>query len=150
MTGKDFYLKMIFITKNPDETLKLGNKIGSVVKPGSIIALRGDLGAGKTLLTKGIAIALNINEDVTSPTYNIVCEYSGKMPLYHMDLYRISDSEEFEMLGVDNLLFGNGISVIEWCERIDDYLPEDIINITLKRNSNDESREIIIEGLKFE
>lgn len=131
----------------PQDTLDIGKRIGDSVKPGDIIALRGDLGAGKTVITKGIALALNINEDVTSPTYNIVCEYSGRIPLYHMDLYRIEGSEEFEMLGVDDLVFGNGVSVIEWSERIEDYLPEDHIIINITRNPEDESRDITIKGL---
>lgn len=87
-----------------------------------------------------------MKEYVTSPTYNIICEYSGSMPLYHMDLYRIADSEEFEMLGVDEMLFGDGVCVIEWSERVEDYLPEDIITITLDRQEDD-SRIISIEGL---
>ena len=138
---------MDFITKNHSETFKLGERIGKSVKPGNIIALEGALGVGKTVLTKGIASALLIKEDVTSPTYNIVCEYTGSMPFYHMDLYRISDIEEFEMLGVDNLLFGEGLTVIEWSERIEGNLPEDIITITIQRNSNDESRKISIIGM---
>ncbi|OQY41022.1 MAG: tRNA (adenosine(37)-N6)-threonylcarbamoyltransferase complex ATPase subunit type 1 TsaE [Spirochaetaceae bacterium 4572_7] len=138
---------MNFITKSHNETFQLGEKIGKLAQPGNIIALKGDLGAGKTVLTKGIASALSIKEDVTSPTYNIVCEYTGSIPLYHMDLYRISDIEEFEMLGVDNLLFGKGLSVIEWSERIEGNLPEDIITITILRNSNDESRDISIIGM---
>lgn len=133
----------------PQETLNIGKRVGNSVKPGDIIALKGDLGAGKTVITKGIALALDINEDVTSPTYNIVCEYSGRIPLYHMDLYRIEGSEEFEMLGVDDLLFGNGVSVIEWSERIEDYLPEDHIVIDIERNADDESRNISIKGLEI-
>lgn len=140
---------MIFNSKTPGETLDIGTKVGKSVKEGDIIALKGDLGAGKTLLTKGMALALNINEDVTSPTYNIVCEYSGDIKLNHMDLYRISDIEEFEMLGVDNLLFGKDVTVIEWCERIEGYLPDDIITITITRDPADESREINIQGLKL-
>lgn len=139
---------MTLVSKTTVETLEIGKRIGNSVKPGAIIALRGDLGAGKTVLTKGIALALEIKEDVTSPTYNIVCEYSGRLPLYHMDLYRIEGSEEFEMLGVDDLLFGNGVSVIEWSERIEDYLPEHIV-ITITRDSSDESRTIKLEGLEI-
>lgn len=140
---------MTIKTLTPQETLDIGTKLGNAIKPGDIIALKGDLGVGKTVITKGIAIALDINEDVTSPTYNIVCEYSGRIPLYHMDLYRIEGSEEFEMLGVDDLLFGTGLSVIEWSERIEDYLPEDYITVEIIRNPKDESRKIIITGIEI-
>ena len=138
---------MILTTKTADETFNIGMEIGEKLVPGDIVALKGDLGAGKTVITKGIASALNIKEDVTSPTYNIVCEYSGSLPLYHMDLYRISDIEEFEMLGVENLIYGQGITVIEWSERILEYLPSEIITISILRDKNNETREIEITGL---
>lgn len=137
---------MEVVTTSPEETLELGKKLGNVLKPGDIIALKGPLGAGKTAITKGIALSLDIIEDVTSPTYNIICEYNGKIPLYHMDLYRISDYDEFEMLGVDHLVFGQGITIIEWSERIIDELPEDIITITITRNETDDSRSFNIQG----
>lgn len=140
---------MTIISTDAKETFKIGERVGLKVKPGDIIALKGDLGAGKTLLTKGLASALEIKEDVTSPTYNIVCEYNGKLKLNHMDLYRISDIDEFEMLGVDNLLFSNDVTVIEWSERIEDYLPEDIISITMERDPNNENRNITITGMEL-
>ncbi|MBN2618159.1 MAG: tRNA (adenosine(37)-N6)-threonylcarbamoyltransferase complex ATPase subunit type 1 TsaE [Spirochaetales bacterium] len=140
---------MKFFTNNSNETLKLGKKLGLALKPGAIIALNGDLAAGKTVLAKGIALALEIKEDVTSPTYNIVCEYSGILPMYHMDLYRISDYDEFEMLGVDHLLYGKGITIIEWSERILDELPENIININITRVDNTDKRIIDIEGIEL-
>lgn len=134
-------------TTSPEETLELGEKIGKILKEGNIIALKGSLGAGKTALTKGIALSLDILEDVTSPTYNIICEYNGRIPLYHMDLYRISDYDEFEMLGVDHLVFGKGVTIIEWSERIIDELPEDIITITITRDEKSDHRIFDIEGL---
>lgn len=127
--------------------MDFGFKIGKKLKPGDIVALNGDLGAGKTTITKGIARALGISEDVTSPTYTIVSEYEGALPLYHMDMYRIEGIEEFEMLGVDELLFGQGVSLIEWSERIAEYLPEDgkAINISI---NGDGSRSITLEGIE--
>lgn len=138
---------MIYTTTTPEETLSLAIKIGHKLKKGDILALNGDLGAGKTVFAKGIAIALEIKEDVTSPTYNIICEYNGLIPFYHMDLYRISDYDEFEMLGVDHLLFGDGIVVIEWCERIIDELPDNIIVIDIERSQESNIRTITIKGL---
>lgn len=138
---------MKYITKSPEETLKLATMIGTKLRAGDIIALNGSLGAGKTVFAKGIALALDIKENVTSPTYNIICEYSGNLPLYHMDLYRISDYDEFEMLGVDHLLFGKGITVIEWSERIIDELPDSLITIDIIREEESDVRTINIEGI---
>lgn len=136
------------ITHSPEETIQLGIEIGKRVKPGNIIALKGNLAAGKTTITKGIAISLNIKDEITSPTYTLISEYYGKMPLYHMDMYRIDSVEEFEMLGVDEMLFGSGLSVIEWSERIEEYLPEDHIVIDLQREE-DGRRIVTIEGLEL-
>jgi len=136
------------ICKTHDETFNIGLKLGAKVKPGQIITLNGDLGAGKTVLAKGIGQSLEVKEDITSPTYNIICEYSGKIPYYHMDLYRISDYDEFEMLGVDHLLFGEGVTVIEWSERIQEYLPDDIIKIVINVDS-DNNRILNIQGVEI-
>lgn len=136
------------ITNSPKDTVNLGRIIGSLVKPGDIIALKGNLAAGKTTLTKGIALSLGIEEEVTSPTYTIVGEYAGRLPLYHMDMYRIESTEEFEMLGIDHLLYGNGVSVIEWSERIEEFLPENHIVIDIQRKE-DGSREISIRGIEI-
>lgn len=139
-------MKLERTTTTPGETIKLGIEIGKKLHPGDIIALKGNLAAGKTTITKGIAISLEIEDEITSPTYTLISEYSGMMPLYHMDMYRIENSEEFEMLGADELLYGSGVSVIEWSERIEDYLPKNHIAIDIQRQEND-SRIITIEGL---
>ena len=135
-----------FISNSFLETVEIGRKIGKTLQAGDIICLEGDLGAGKTSLTKGIAQSLNIEEEITSPTYTIISEYPGKYKLFHMDLYRIDSSEEFEMIGADEILFSDGISIIEWSERIEDYLPDEkkIINITIQENG---SRKIILTGM---
>jgi len=141
-------LKHNRITNSSEETIELGREIGNYIKPGDIIALKGNLAAGKTTITKGIAISLKIEDEITSPTYTLISEYYGKMPLYHMDMYRIESIEEFELLGVDEMLFGSGVSVIEWSERIEEYLPEDHIIVDIQRQ-DDESRIVTIEGIEL-
>ncbi|MDR1128673.1 MAG: tRNA (adenosine(37)-N6)-threonylcarbamoyltransferase complex ATPase subunit type 1 TsaE [Treponema sp.] len=106
------------ITRSPEETAKLGEKLARHLKAGTVIALRGTLGTGKTCLAKGIARGLGVKETVTSPTYTIICEYEGTVPFYHIDAYRLSGDEEFEALGAEDLLYGEGVTVIEWSERI--------------------------------
>jgi tRNA threonylcarbamoyladenosine biosynthesis protein TsaE len=119
-----------FVSSSPEETFAFGKKIGQLLGPGSIVALKGNLGAGKTVFTKGIALALGISEEITSPTYTIISEYEGKNPLYHMDAYRLSGDDEFRLLGAEDMLFGKGITVIEWPERLRS-LPEDIFMVEI-------------------
>ncbi len=128
--------------------ISLGKKISSVTAPGMIIALDGGLAAGKTTLTKGIAEGLGIKKTVTSPSFTIINEYhDGRIPLYHMDLYRLDNLEEFYLLGADELLYGNGLSIIEWSEKAGDLLPEDIIRIVIEIKSGGER---IVELTGFE
>lgn len=141
-------MNYIRTTLTAEDTIQLGIDIGKKIKKGDIIALKGNLAAGKTTITKGIALALDIDDEITSPTYTLISEYPGKIPLYHMDMYRIDSIEEFEMLGVDELLFGNGVSVIEWSERIEEYLPEDHIVINIQRQK-DGSRNITVKGIEL-
>jgi len=135
-------------SNSAEETINTGIEIGSKLKAGDIVALKGNLAAGKTTITKGIALSLGIEEEVTSPTYTLISEYEGKIPLYHMDMYRIESIEEFEMLGADDLLFGKGVSVIEWSERIEEYLPEDHIVIDIQRQ-DDGKRHITVKGMEI-
>ena len=127
---------MQYISHNTEETIEIGKKIGQMCKSGTVISLRGSLGAGKTVIAKGIAKALNIDEAIVSPTFTIIQEYKGTLPLYHMDLYRISGCDEFEMLGGEEMLYGNGVTLIEWSEKIEEMLPEDtiFIDITIEEN----------------
>ncbi len=136
------------ISHSAQETINVGIQIGKLLKPGNIIALKGNLAAGKTTFTKGIAISLGITDEVTSPTYTLISEYEGYIPLYPMDRYRIDSIEEFELLGADEMLFGHGISIIEWSERIEEYLPENHIIIDIQR-MEDETRNISIKGLNL-
>jgi tRNA threonylcarbamoyladenosine biosynthesis protein TsaE len=134
------------ITTTPEETVRVGQELGERLAPNTVIALRGDLGAGKTTLVKGIARGLGIEEEITSPTFVIISEYSGRLPLFHMDLYRISGIDEFVDLGAEELFFSGGITVIEWSERIRSILPPDCIRITLAFDSDPSKRVIAAEG----
>ena len=135
-------------TTTPEETLRFGEELGKELTPNTVIALQGDLGAGKTTLVKGIARGLNIEEEITSPTFVIISEYPGRLPLYHMDLYRISGIDEFLDLGAEELFYSGGITVIEWSERIRSILPPDCIRITLTFDSDPAKRIISEEGME--
>jgi tRNA threonylcarbamoyladenosine biosynthesis protein TsaE len=132
---------LTFITHSPEETIKLGEKIGSKLVKGDVIAMQGTLAAGKTTITKGIAKALGIDDTITSPTFCLISEYYGKMPLYHMDVYRLEGGEDFVNLGTDDMLYGDGVSIIEWSEKIMSELPKK--TIILKITPKDDGSRII-------
>lgn len=136
-----------FETHSFEETVEVGQKLGNILKPGDVIWLSGDLGTGKTALTNGIAKALGINSYITSPTFNLVNEYEGRLPLYHFDVYRISDPDEMFDIGFDEYINNNGVTVIEWGEQISDILPSEIIRITIEKNLQKglDVREITVE-----
>ena len=134
-----------FKTKTAEETIELGKKIGSLLKKGDIIAMQGTLAAGKTTITKGIAQALEIKDNITSPTFCLISEYEGKMPLYHMDVYRLDGAEDFAGLGTEDMLYGNGVSIIEWSEKVMSELPKKTIILRLDPQE-DGSRIITIEN----
>lgn len=140
----------MYISNSADETRRIAAEITKKLKPGSVICMYGDLGAGKTAFVQGMAQALGIDEPVTSPTFTIVNEYYGTLPLYHFDVYRIGSSEEMYETGFDEYINGNGICVIEWAELIEDILPEDSICITIRKNieKGENYREIIVKGCK--
>ena len=132
---------LTFTTSSAEETISLGEKIGKLLKKGDIIAMQGTLAAGKTTITKGIAKALGITETITSPTFCLISEYQGTMPLYHMDVYRLDGTEDFINLGTDDMLYGDGVSIIEWSEKIMDELPSN--TIVLKITPQDGSKRLI-------
>lgn len=138
-----------YISNSAADTQKIAAELVNTLTPGSVICMYGDLGAGKTAFVQGMAVALGIDEPVTSPTFTIVNEYYGKMPLYHFDVYRIGSSDEMFEIGFDEYIDGDGISVIEWAELIEDMLPEDRINITILKNmeKGEDYREIKVEGI---
>jgi len=139
---------MEFLTNFPGETEAIGAALGKILPPGSIIAYRGDLGAGKTAFTRGLARGLGCTELVTSPTYTIVNEYpGGRCPLFHFDMYRLRSSDDLWDIGWEDYLDRNGICAVEWSENVADAL-EDPITITIKK-LGEESRRITIVGGDF-
>jgi len=135
---------MILSTCSPEETIKLGTYIGSLLRKGDVLALQGTLAAGKTTITKGIALGLDITENVTSPTFTLISEYSGRLPLYHMDVYRLDSVEDFINLGVDEMLYGDGVCIIEWSEKVMSELPANAILIHIE-TMQDGSRRIAVD-----
>ena len=118
-------------TTSLEQTQDIAYKIGKWVSNGMILTLEGDLGAGKTTFTKGLAKGLGINRNVNSPTFNIIKEYQGRIPLYHMDVYRLESGGDD--IGLDDYLFGDGVCVIEWASRIEDLLPMERLDIKIFR-----------------
>jgi tRNA threonylcarbamoyladenosine biosynthesis protein TsaE len=116
------------------ETLAIGVQFGKAVQAGSVICMRGDLGVGKTVFTKGFAIGLGIDEHITSPTFTIVNEYNGRIPFYHFDVYRISDPDEMYDIGYEEYFFGDGVCLVEWAELIDELIPKDVTWITIEKD----------------
>lgn len=146
-----------FKTENPEETQTLGEKLGKTLKRGDIIALVGDLGTGKTCLTQGIARGVGIASDevVNSPSYILINEYNGKIPIYHIDLYRLENSEDIAELGLSEYIEGDGICIIEWAERMSDLLPDTCIKIHItladtNASHSSEVRELTAQNLEDE
>ncbi len=139
-------------TYSEEETIELAQNIESEKFPNMVICLEGDLGSGKTLFTKGFAEALEVQEEITSPTFNIIKEYtSGELPLYHMDVYRLDG--KVDELGIEEYYTRGGITIIEWADMIPDYLPEKRLDIKIKNSSEDENKRtitLIPHGKKYE
>jgi tRNA threonylcarbamoyladenosine biosynthesis protein TsaE len=144
-------------THDADETIALGERLGSLLRPNDVVALRGDLGAGKTTLTRGLARGLGLDADIHSPTFNLIHEHSSVVPLYHVDLYRLETEDDVEALGIDEYLCGGGVSVIEWAERMSGLLPAGHVDIEILFGQGDCrtiiidcSQQRILEGLRLE
>ena len=136
---------MQYITNSPAETEIIGAALGKIINPGAVIAYRGDLGAGKTAFTRGLAKGLGCTEIVTSPTYTIVNEYlGGRIPLFHFDMYRLRSSDDLFDIGWEDYLERGGVCAVEWSENVDDAM-EDAVYITIEK-LGEESRRITIEG----
>jgi tRNA threonylcarbamoyladenosine biosynthesis protein TsaE len=126
---------MNFVTNTVDETIDIGIKLGKALRPGDVVCLDGDLGSGKTHLTKGIALGLGIRDHITSPTFNIVNEYDGRIKFYHFDVYRVNDPDEIAAIGFDEYIFSDAASVIEWADYIRELIPEEHIQIQITKES---------------
>ena len=132
------------LTSTPGETQSLAERLGRLLQPGDVIALVGELGSGKTLFSQGLARGLEVPETfyITSPTFAIINEYPGRIPFYHLDLYRIDSAAEFSELGIEEILYGQGTVAIEWAERLGENLPEERLEVHLV--FNDETRRSLI------
>ena len=144
---------MIMESFNEEETFLLGEKIGREAESGSVFALLGDLGVGKTVFTQGVAKGLEIEESICSPTFTIVQVYEeGRLPFYHFDVYRIGDIEEMDEIGYEDYFYGNGVCLIEWAELIKEILPEKYVEISIEKDLDCgfDYRKITIKGEDYE
>ncbi len=140
---------MTYITHSPEETEKLGEALGKRLAPGTVLAYRGELGAGKTAFTRGLARGLGYTEPVTSPTYTIVNEYlGGRLPLFHFDMYRLHSADDLWDIGWEDYLDRGGVCAVEWSENVADALA-DAVTVTI-RKLNDTAREITLEGSHYD
>lgn len=140
---------MEFKVNSIEQTINIGFQLGKLLNPSDIICLTGDLGTGKTHITKGIAKGLNINDTITSPTFNIVNEYtSGRLKLNHFDVYRVSDPDEIYAIGFDDYIFSDAISIIEWANYIEEILPKEYLHIHISKDlvNGENYRKITLTG----
>ncbi|AGL01770.1 tRNA (adenosine(37)-N6)-threonylcarbamoyltransferase complex ATPase subunit type 1 TsaE [Desulfoscipio gibsoniae] len=141
-----------FETQSAGETGSLGATLGGLLQAGDVITLNGDLGAGKTCFATGVARGLGITERITSPTFTLINEYDGELPLYHLDVYRLANPEELEDLGYEEYFYGPGITMIEWAEQVKQYLPAQRLDIFIKKHSDDDNRralQFIPRGIRY-
>lgn len=128
---------MKLVSRSPEQTQALGRLLGKLAEPGDVYLLRGNLGAGKTCLTQGIAWGLEVKEYAMSPSFIIMREYHGRLPVYHMDFYRLENVQEIAALGMDEYLYGRGVSIIEWPDRALDELPPERLVIRIEHGTDD-------------
>ena len=144
---------MMIESFGPGDTYSLGQRLGREAKKGDIFCLNGDLGVGKTVFTQGFAAGLGITGPVNSPTFTILQQYDeGRLPLYHFDVYRIGDVSEMDEVGYEDCFYGDGVTLIEWPERIRELLPEHVVTVTIEKNLEKgfDYRKITVEGTKHE
>ncbi len=130
----------VLVTRSPDETRELGRSLGTFLLAGSFVALTGDLGSGKTVLVQGVAEGLGCPGEVSSPSFVIVNEYRGRVPVYHIDLYRVTDSRSLHDLGYREYFYGDGVTLVEWADRAPDLLPSDRLDVALELVGAEERR----------
>lgn len=134
-----------YTTRSEDETERLAERLAAALRPGDVVALHGDLGAGKTCFIRGLARGLGIDRHVHSPTYTLINEYPGRLPLAHMDLYRLAGGADTHALDLDDHLFGHGVCAIEWAERIPALLPPGTLHVALQPGARENERIVAIE-----
>ena len=140
---------MTYVTNSPAETEALGQRLAERLQPGDVIAYTGDLGAGKTAFTRGLARGLGITERITSPTFTIVNEYQGgRLPLFHFDMYRLGSSDELYEIGWEDYLARGGVCAVEWSEIVADALEEDCIRVDIRQGETEDQRKITVEGVE--
>ena len=134
------------MTRSTDETLALAGSVGELLRPGDVVSLAGDLGTGKTVFARGVARALGVEDPVVSPTFTIVREYEGRVPVVHVDVYRIDTFQELHDLGFEEVLRDDAVTLVEWGDVIDGMLPGDRLDVRLAAGAGDDERVIEIEG----
>jgi len=134
------------VTRSTDETLALAGSVGELLRPGDVVSLAGDLGTGKTVFARGVARALGVEDPVVSPTFTIVREYEGRVPVVHVDVYRIDTFQELHDLGFEEVLRDDAVTLVEWGDVIDGMLPGDRLDVRLAAGAGDDERVIEIEG----
>lgn len=134
-----------FLVPTAEDMIELGRAIGKMIPSGTVIGLVGDLGVGKTTLVQGIAQGLAVEAHLTSPTFTLIKQYAGRLPLHHIDVYRLEDPEEILLLGLDEILLEDSVVVVEWADRIQELLPKTYLRITLTMDT-DARRRVVIEG----
>ncbi len=144
-------MNLNIITKSSEEMKNLGKEVGKLAKSGDLLAFYGELGAGKTCFIQGISRGLEVKDYVTSPSFTIVNEYQGKIPVYHFDLFRLDNTEEIFELGYEEYLYGEGLTVIEWAEKVEHFLPKEHLKIYIEFEDRGRRKiSFIPQGERFE
>lgn len=130
------------ISESPEETYALGRLLGGLLSAGDVVCLNGDLGAGKTRFAQGVAMGLGIRDGVTSPTFTLINEYNGRLPFYHMDVYRLGGPGEMADLGYEEYFYGSGVTLVEWADLVGDLLPRERLDINIGGGSGENQRRI--------
>lgn len=138
----------MFYSQNEEELIAIGQKIGHQLDANDVLVLAGELGAGKTTLTKGIALGLEIKQMIKSPTYTIVREYEGRLPLYHLDVYRIGN--DADSIDLDDFIYGDGVTIIEWGNLLDNDVLLDYLEVVIKKTENGRELDLIAHGIRSE
>jgi len=143
------FLKVVL--SNLEETEEFGIKLGKILKKGDIVCLIGDLGAGKTTLTKSIGLGLGVKEYITSPTFTLINQYKGRIPVYHFDVYRLENADELYDLGFDEYFYGDGVCIIEWADKIEKLLPKErsVLDIKMGKDINERVIDITAYGDRY-